>query len=229
MWTDRTKILIGQNGLDKLANSSVAVIGIGGVGGHVCQMLARAGVGKLTFVDFDMVDETNINRQIVADSTTIGRFKTDVMKEMVEKINPNCHITIHNQRFCNDFADLLFSQHFDFVVDAIDSVGDKVDLICYCKNHNINIVSAMGAGNRLDLPNFKVTDIFKTHNDGLAKIMRKKLREKGISSLEVVFSEETAIKNDQSIIGSISYQPAMCGCVLAGYVINKLLNENLEK
>ncbi|MGN1201402.1 MAG: ThiF family adenylyltransferase [Candidatus Caccovivens sp.] len=224
MWTDRTKILIGQSGVDKLASCHVAVVGIGGVGGYVCQLLSRAGVGELTLVDFDKVDETNINRQVVADTTTIGQFKTQVMKDMISKINPNCKVNTYNERFCGQFAETLFSKHFDFVVDAIDSVQDKVELICYCKTHNINVISAMGAGNRLEMPNFKVVDIFKTYNDGLSKIMRKKLRERNISSLKVVFSEEITIKNpDTNTIGSISYQPAMCGCVLSGYVINKLL------
>lgn len=226
MWTDRTKILIGQSGIDKLAKCSVAVVGIGGVGGYVCQMLARTGVGVLTLVDFDTVDETNINRQVVADTTTIGQYKTQVMKDMILRINPACLVKIYNERFCETFADALFAQQFDFVVDAIDSVQDKVELICYCKSHGIDIISAMGAGNRMDIPNFKVVDIYKTHSDGLAKIMRKKLREREISSLEVVFSEEMTVKNAQThVIGSISYQPAMCGCVLGGYVINKLLSK----
>lgn len=226
MWKDRTKVLIGENGVKKLENSHVAVIGVGGVGGYVCLMLARAGVGRITLVDFDRVDETNINRQVVANVSTVGMLKTEVMKNMILSINKDCKVDIFSERFCAQFADKLFSNKFDYVVDAIDSVSDKIELIVYCKHHNINIISAMGAGNRIDIPHFKVMDIYKTSNDGLARVMRKKLREQGIEKLDVVTSESPAIKNDENknIIGSISYYPAMCGCVLSAYVINKILN-----
>ncbi len=226
MWKDRTKALIGDDGVKKLENSHVAVIGVGGVGGYVCLMLARAGVGRITLVDFDRVDETNINRQVVANVNTIGMLKTEVMKNMILSINKDCKVDIFSERFCALFADRLFSNKFDYVVDAIDSVSDKIELIVCCKQHGINIISAMGAGNRIDIPHFKVMDIYKTSNDGLARVMRKKLREQGIEKLDVVTSESPAIKNDENknIIGSISYYPAMCGCVLSAYVINKILN-----
>lgn len=226
MWKDRTKALVGENGVKKLENSHVAVIGVGGVGGYVCLMLARAGVGRITLVDFDRVDETNINRQVVANVNTVGMLKTEIMKNMILSINKDCKVDIFSERFCAQFADKLFSNKFDYVVDAIDSVSDKIELIVYCKHHDINIISAMGAGNRIDIPHFKVMDIYKTSNDGLARVMRKKLREQGIEKLDVVTSESPAIKNDENknIIGSISYYPAMCGCVLSAYVINKILN-----
>lgn len=226
MWTDRTEILIGQENLIKLQNSHIAVVGIGGVGGYVCLMLARAGVSNITLVDFDVVDETNINRQVVATTNTVGKNKTEVMKNMILEINPSCKVHAFNKRFCAEFAKELFSQKFDYVVDAIDSVNDKVELICYCKSHNINIVSAMGAGNRIGIPTFKVTDIYKTFNDGLAKIMRKKLREQQIECLDVVTSEEKTdkVKREEKAVGSISYYPAMCGCVLGAFVINQIIN-----
>lgn len=226
MWKDRTKALIGENGVKKLEDSHVAVIGVGGVGGYVCLMLARAGVGRITLVDFDRVDETNINRQVVANVNTVGMLKTEIMKNMILSINKDCKVDIFSERFCAQFADKLFSNKFDYVVDAIDSVSDKIELIVYCKHHDINIISAMGAGNRIDIPHFKVMDIYKTSNDGLARVIRKKLREQGIEKLDVVTSESPAIKNDENknIIGSISYYPAMCGCVLSAYVINKILN-----
>ena len=226
MWNDRTKALIGDVGIKKLKESHVAIIGVGGVGGYVCLMLARAGVGNITLVDFDRVDETNINRQVVANVNTTGMLKTEVMKNMILSVNRDCKVEIFSERFCAKFAEKLFSKKFDYIVDAIDSVSDKVDLIVYCKQHGINIISAMGAGNRIDIPHFKVVDIYKTSNDGLAKIMRKKLRENQIHSLDVVTSESPAIKNDENknIIGSISYYPAMCGCVLSAYVVNKILN-----
>ncbi len=226
MWNDRTKALIGDVGIKKLKESHVAIIGVGGVGGYVCLMLARAGVGNITLVDFDRVDETNINRQVVANVNTTGMLKTEVMKNMILSVNRDCKVEIFSERFCAKFAEKLFSKKFDYIVDAIDSVSDKVDLIVYCKQHGINIISAMGAGNRIDIPHFKVVDIYKTSNDGLAKIMRRKLRENQIDSLDVATSESPAIKNDENknIIGSISYYPAMCGCVLSAYVVNKILN-----
>ena len=225
MWKDRTEILIGKDGIKTLENASVAVIGIGGVGGYVCHMLVRAGVGHLTIVDFDKVDETNINRQVVAFQDSVGQAKTEVMKKQLLDINPKCDITAYNVRFCKEFADKLFEKHYDYVVDAIDSVQDKIELICYCKEHNINIVSAMGAGNRMGLPNFKVTDIYKTANDGLAKALRKKLRERNVKKLSVVIDEQTSIKTDKksSAVGSISYYPAACGCTISAYVINEIL------
>lgn len=227
MWTDRTELLIGKDGLAKLENSHVAVVGIGGVGGYVCMMLARVGVGSITIIDFDKVDETNINRQVVANSKTIGKLKTDIMKDLISDINPNCKVFSYAERFCYDNAEKLFNSKFDYVIDAIDSVQDKVDLICYCKKHNINIISAMGAGNRLCIPNFKVVDIYKTSNDGLAKIMRKKLREKEIESLDVVVCDSQPILNKENrTIGSIAYFPAMCGCVLSAFVVNSILSNS---
>lgn len=225
MWDDRTKLLIGEDGVNRLKNSSVCVIGLGGVGGYVCHMLARAGVGHLILVDFDKVDETNINRQIVATQKTIGRYKTDILKEQVLDINPNCDVKVLTKRFNLDAAEEIFAEEYDFVVDAIDSVTDKIELICYCKRNDLQIVSAMGAGNRVGIPSFKVMDVFKTYNDGLAKVMRKKLRERDIKKLDVVCSDELAQKIDrrQESVGSISYYPAMCGCVLAAHVINNLL------
>ncbi len=225
MWNDRTKILLSEKGLKRLENASVAVIGIGGVGGYVAMMLARAGVGNLFLMDFDKVDETNINRQLVANVSTVGKFKTQVMRDMILQINPSCKVVTREERLSADNVDRIFAKHFDFVVDAIDSVADKVELICYCKEKNINIVSAMGAGNRCDIPNFCVMDIFKTSNDGLAKVVRKALRERGITNLPVAISQSPAIKfqQRQSAVGSISYYPAMCGCVLCAFVVNNLV------
>lgn len=225
MWNDRTKLLIGIDGAEKLENCSVCVVGLGGVGGYVCHMLARAGVGHLTLVDFDKVDETNINRQIVASQKTVGRYKTDVLKEQILDINPKCEVKIYTKRFNLDAATEIFAEKYDYVVDAIDSVNDKIELICFCKEHELQIVSAMGAGNRVGIPTFKIVDIYKTYNDGLAKVMRKKLRERGIKKLDVACSEALAQKLDRrsESVGSISYYPAMCGCVLAAHVIENLL------
>ena len=154
MWNDRTKLLVGQEGIEKLEKASVAIIGVGGVGGYVCHMLARAGVGRITIVDFDKVDETNINRQVVANAKTVGKLKTDVMKKQILDINPQCKVTAFANRLDAEFAQKLFEQKFDYIVDAIDSVADKVDLICESIKREIPIVSAMGAGNRKDIPQF---------------------------------------------------------------------------
>ena len=225
MWNDRTKLLVGQEGIEKLEKASVAIIGVGGVGGYVCHMLARAGVGRITIVDFDKVDETNINRQVVANAKTVGKLKTDVMKKQILDINPQCKVTVFANRLDAEFAQKLFEQKFDYIVDAIDSVADKVDLICESIKREIPIVSAMGAGNRKDIPQFKVCDIYKTFNDGLAKVMRKKLREKGVKKLDVVTCDTPAQKIDKkkNAVGSISYYPAMCGCVLGAFVINQII------
>ncbi len=230
MWSDRTKLLIGESGVEKLAKSHVAVIGLGGVGGYVVNLLARAGIGKITIIDFDRVDETNINRQIVADTTTVGQLKTEVMYNMIQKINPNCMVRVLAERVNASNLEKILGVECDYVVDAIDNVQDKVDLISYCKQNKIKIVSAMGAGNRYAMPNYEVVDIYKTHDDGLAKVLRKKFREQNIESLDVVSSSQRTLKieaddgsGQNKVVGSISYHPAMCACVLASFVVNKLL------
>ncbi len=226
MWNDRTKLLIGENGASKLENSSVAVIGVGGVGGATCELLVRAGLGNITIVDFDLIDETNINRQILANVDTVGKVKVDVLEQMIIKINPKCNINKVNAKLSIDNIDeILGKRHFDYVVDAIDNVTDKIELICFCKEHGIKIVSAMGAGNRVGIPNFKISDIYKTSNDGLARVLRKKLRERQVESLDVVICDSAAQKIDkrEHSVGSISYYPIMCGAVLSAYVIENLI------
>lgn len=227
MWTTRTEMLIGKENCEKLKNSHITIVGLGGVGGYAVVMLARAGVNNFTLIDFDKVEETNINRQIVATTKTIGKFKTEVLKEMLLEINPNCQIQIYTTRLTEDNISSLISKDTDYCIDCIDSVKDKVSLCSYCYFNEIPIISAMGAGNRIDIPEFKVIDLYKTANDGLAKVMRKKLKEKGVKNLEVVAPASPALKNIDGV-GSISYYPAMCGCVLSAQVLNKLLKkENL--
>lgn len=220
MWTDRTELLIGKDNLEKLKNAYVTVIGLGGVGGITAVMLARCGIGRLRLVDFDKVDETNINRQVVANTKTVGKNKTDVLEEMILDINPSCQVEKFSTRLTKENIYNLISND-TFVVDAIDSVKDKVDLCDYCYKNEIPIISAMGAGNRYDLPNFKVLDIYKTSNDGLAKLMRKFLRERGVKKLNVVACESVAEKKVP--VGSIAYYPTMCGCVICAYIVNELI------
>lgn len=221
---ERTELLIGKSGIEKLNNSHVAVFGCGGVGGYVCEMLARAGVGTLTIVDFDVVSESNINRQIIALHSTVGKPKVEVLKNRLLDINPNLIVNCYPTKYDESTKNTLLNQKYDYVVDAIDMVKNKIDLIETCHKLNLKIVSAMGAGNRFDVPNFEVCNIFKTYNDGLAKVLRKQLKNTEIKEHNVVFSKSQATPNGR-VVGSISYYPPMCGCVIAGFVINELLNK----
>ena len=223
MDNSRTELLLGKENKEKISKSHVTIVGTGGVGGYVALFLARAGISKFTIIDFDKITPSNINRQAVAFTDTIGLDKVKVLKDMILKINPDAQIDAVNERLCEENVVKLVKND-TFVVDAIDSVKDKVALICYCKKNNINIISAMGAGNRFDSPSFTVVDIEKTHDDGLAKAIRKRLRELGIKGLDVAISYSKPQKFDK-IIGSISYYPPACACVIASYVINKIIGK----
>lgn len=223
MDNSRTELLLGKENIEKISKSHVTIVGTGGVGGYVALFLARAGISKFTIIDFDKITPSNINRQAVAFTDTISLDKVKVLKDMILKINPDAHIDAVNERLCEENV-VKFVKNDTFVVDAIDSVKDKVAIICYCKKNNINIISAMGAGNRFDSPSFTVVDIEKTHDDGLAKAIRKRLRELGIKGLDVAISYSKPQKFDK-IIGSISYYPPACACVIASYVINKIIGK----
>ena len=217
----RTELLIGDK-IKKLHNAKVIVFGIGGVGGYAVEMLARSGIGSVTLVDYDKVDISNKNRQIIALNSTIGRNKVDVMKDRIIDYFPECNVTAIKDKLTEDNIEKFNLDQYDYIVDAIDMVDSKIALIEYAYNHNIPMISAMGAGNRLGIPNVKIVDIYQTHDDGLAKVLRKKLRERNITSHKVVFCENTTCIVGKPI-GSISYFPAMCGCMLSAYVIEKLL------
>lgn len=227
MDTSRNEILIGKLGQEKIKSKNIAVVGVGGVGGYVATILARSGVEKMTLIDFDKVTSSNINRQVVALLGTIGKSKVEVLKNQLLEINDNMLIQAIDTKLNAENVASLIDESFDYVIDAIDSVSDKVSLICHCKKKNIKIISAMGAGNRMGVPRFYLTDIYKTHDDGLAKVMRKRLRAEGIDSLEVVTSEDKAVSVGTTV-GSISYVPAMCGITIGAIVINKILNEKME-
>ena len=218
---DRTKILLGDEGIDNLAKSKVLLVGVGGVGGYVAEILARSGVGNITLVDDDVVDITNINRQIIALTDTIGEKKAELMKERIMRINPDCKCTVVVKRYNAENANEILSAGYDYVIDAIDSVQDKINLIVECKARGLDVISAMGAGNRSGIPHFEVVDVYATQNDGLAKKVRSLLKEKGIKEHKVVYCKEIA-KKSTGTIGSVAYYPAMCGCVLAAAVIGKL-------
>lgn len=222
MWSRITR-LIGQDGLEKLVGKSVLIVGIGGVGGYVAEMLARCGIGRVGIMDFDVVDISNINRQIIALNSNIGECKTDVMKARILDINPDCEVVAINSRFNADSAAVL-DGGWDYVVDAIDSFEEKVALICLAKEKGLNIVSAMGAGNRIKPCTFEITDIYKTSYDALAKKLRKTLREKGITKLDVCYTKEPTVSVSQGV-GSISYVVAECGIKTAGFVIDRLLSQ----
>ena len=225
MDNSRTEILIGKENLEKIKNAHVTIVGCGGVGGYCAVFLARAGVEKFTLIDFDKVSPSNLNRQVIAYENTIGRVKVEVLKDMLLAINSEVKVNGIDARATEDnLASLI--KDTDIVIDAIDSVKDKIALILYCKKHNIYIISAMGAGNRYDEPNFYLTDIYKTHDDGLAKAIRKKLRENNVNSLDVVTCNSKPQKVD-GVIGSISYYPASSGATIASVVINKIIKEEI--
>ena len=186
----RTELLFGKEAMDKLAGSKVAVFGIGGVGGYVCEALVRSGVGAFDLIDDDKVCLTNLNRQIIATRSTVGKYKTDVMRYRMLDINPNVEVEVHKCFFLPENADDFPWDSYDYVVDAVDTVTAKIALVMKCKEKNIPIISSMGAGNKLDGSQFKVADIYKTKVCPLAKVMRRELKKRGIRKLKVVYSEE---------------------------------------
>lgn len=218
----RTELLIGSENMMTLKNSKVCIVGVGGVGGSVLEMLARAGVQNFVLVDGDVVSVSNKNRQIIALDSTIGRKKVDVFENRLLDINSNIKIEKYDYNLTEKNVENIITNDIDYVVDAIDSTADKIALIVFCKRNNIPIISSMGAGNRFQNIKFAVSDISKTEYDGLAKIVRKKLREIGIKNHKVVFSPTQSISTGR-VIGSISFVPIICGAYLASEVVNDLL------
>lgn len=219
-YLQRTQKLVGDK-INKLIDSSVLIVGLGGVGGCVFEMLARAGVGRLTVVDCDDFDITNLNRQILCTLKNIGKPKTNAAEARAKEIAPHCKIIKKYMRYTGQNDGLIFDTHFDYVADCIDSVTDKTDLILSCINRNIPVISAMGAGNRLT-PQFKITDIYSTEYDGLARAVRKRLRAAGVKSLNVV-CDSGIPQNVDGIPGTISYAPNASGCVMAQKIVTDLL------
>lgn len=242
----RTELLIGKEGLEKLANKKVAVFGIGGVGTFVVEGLARTGIGSFVLVDDDDICLTNINRQIHALRSTVGKPKVEVMKERILDINPKAEVITYKMLYNFETAEELLDDSYDYVVDAIDMVSSKLDLVERCYKRNIPIISSMGAGNKLDPTRFEVTDIYKTSICPLAKVMRKELRKREVKKLKVVYSKEEPIKpmNTSSscktdcictnkertctvrrqIPGSIAFVPSVAGLIIASEVVKDLLN-----
>ena len=228
-WLARTEALIGKENLLKLQNSNIVIFGLGGVGSYVVEGLVRAGVQNIGIVDKDIVDITNINRQLIADTTTIGKSKVDVEEKRILDINPTAKIIKikefvdknNIEKIMNNILSL--NNHIDYVVDAIDTISSKLEIIKYCKQNNINIISCMGTGNKLNANMFEIADINKTSVCPVAKIIRKELKKLEISSLKVLYSKEIPIKNIQSVsLASISFVPSVAGLLIAGEVIKNI-------
>lgn len=245
----RTQLLLGQKAMDRLAASRVAVFGIGGVGGYVCEALVRSGIGAFDLIDDDKVCLTNINRQIIATRTTIGKYKVDVMKERMLDINPKADINVHKCFFLPENSDDFDFEKYDYVVDAVDTVTAKLEIIMKAKKHNVTVISAMGAGNKLDPSAFMVADIYDTKICPLARVMRRELKKRNVDSLKVVYSQEKPTRpiEDMSVScrsncvcppgaahkcterrdipGSTAFVPSVAGLIIAGEIVKDLCNK----
>ena len=228
----RTELLIGKDGVEKLANAKVAIFGIGGVGSFVVEALARSGIGNFVLVDNDEVDITNLNRQIIATHKTIGKPKVEIAGERILDINPNANVEIYREFFMPESKGIL-DNSIDYIVDAIDTVTAKIELAVRAEKMSIPIISSMGTGNKLDPTRFEVTDIYKTSVCPLAKVMRKELKQRDIKKLKVVYSKEEPIKplnsneitNKKQVPGSISFVPSVAGLIVASEVIKDIIKK----
>ena len=236
----RTEMLLGVGAMDKLKNAHVAVFGVGGVGGYVVEALARSGVGKFDLIDNDTVALSNINRQIIATHSTVGKYKVDVMKERILDINPKAEVTVHKCFYLPENADEFDFTKYSYIVDAIDTVTAKLDLIVRAKAAGVPIISSMGTGNKLDPTQLEVTDIYKTSVCPLARVMRTELKKRGIPKLKVVYSKEQPRKvqkketekiNSENtgrikdVPGSVAFVPSVAGLIIAGVVIDDIKGE----
>ena len=222
----RTELLIGKDGVEKLKKSKIAIFGIGGVGSYVVEGLARTGVENFILIDNDVVDLTNINRQIIAMHSTIGKDKVEVAKQRILDINPNANVEIYKEFFLPESKE-FFDSKTDYIIDCIDTITSKIELVLRAQKLNIPIISCMGTGNKLDPTKFEIADIFKTSVCPLAKVMRKELKNRGIKKLKVLYSKEEPIKiektEDGCKAGSISFVPSVAGLIIAGEVIKDII------
>ncbi len=241
----RTELLLGTQALEILKNSRVCVFGVGGVGGYVVEALARSGVGQLDIVDNDSVAPSNINRQIIALHSTVGRDKVEVFRERILDINPKAIVNIHKCFYLPETAGGFDFGSYDYVVDAVDTVTAKIDIILRCIESGTPVISSMGTGNKLDPARIKVTDIYKTKTDPLAKVMRRELKKRGVKKLKVVYSDEEPVTPDRdllqkelskesskrrSIPGSCAFVPPVAGLIIAGEIVKDLISkESVEK
>lgn len=227
---ERTELLLGKDGTEKLKNSHVAVFGVGGVGGYVVEALVRSGIGEIDVIDKDTVSVSNINRQLIALHSTIGKPKVEVIKKRAADINPNVKINAHEVFYLPETADMFDFTKYDYVVDAIDTVKGKIELVMRANEAGVRIISSMGAGNKLDPTAFEVTDIYKTSVCPLARTMRRELKARGIKKLKVVYSKEEAIKiqptnNKRPPTSSVAFVPSVAGLIIAGEVIKDIIYE----
>ncbi len=249
----RTELLLGSEALDKLAGKRVAIFGVGGVGGYVCEALVRSGIGEFDICDDDKVALSNLNRQIIATHSSVGKYKVDVMKERMQDINPDVKVNVHQCFFLPENADSFPFEEYDYVIDAVDTVTAKLEIIMRAKEKNVPVISSMGAGNKLDPTKFRIADIYKTNVDPLARVMRRELKKKGVKDLKVVYSEEEAIKPRgetekagstvsevadkkttdatsetnphprRSTPGSVAFVPSVAGLIIASEVVKDLI------
>lgn len=231
----REEYLIGKENLHKLHHAKVLIFGVGGVGGYVCEALARSGIENMTLVDHDTVSESNINRQIIALHSTVGQYKVDVMKQRILDINPNCKINTKKTFFLPENQNEFNFEDYDYIIDCIDTISAKIQIICEAKRCNVPVISSMGAGNRLDPTKIVVCDIYKTSYDALSKVMRRELKKRNIKKCKVAFSSEMAQKpkvldekelleaHKRSIPGSSAFVPATFGLVIASEVVKDLI------
>lgn len=242
----RTELLLGKAAMERLSRSRVAVFGIGGVGGYVCEALVRSGVGAFDLIDNDRVCLSNLNRQIIATRQTIGKYKTEVMRERMLTIYPDADVRIHNCFFLPENADSFPFEEYDYIVDAVDTVTAKIELVMQAQKKGVPIISSMGAGNKLDGSLFQVADIYQTKVCPLAKVMRRELKKRGIARLKVVYSEEQSLRpavessmdsgteTDEAALeenrtrratpGSVAFVPSVAGLLIAGEVVRDLIN-----
>lgn len=223
----RTELLLGQEAMDRLRRSRVAVFGIGGVGGHVVEALARAGIGRLDLIDHDKVSISNINRQIIATLDTVGMDKVDVMKERILSINPEAQVETHRCFYLPENADTFDLSQYAYVVDAIDTVTAKIELILRAKKAGVPIISCMGTGNKLNPMQLEIADIYQTSVCPLAKVMRRELRKRNVEKLKVLYSKEEPIKNylsvqGRAVPGSVSFVPSAAGLIIASEVVREI-------
>lgn len=230
-WLQREELLIGKENIEKLKNSKVIIFGLGGVGGSAIEAIVRAGINNIALVDCDKISETNINRQIFATTKTIGKLKVEAAKERLIEINPNLNIEVYNLFFNKENSNGFDFSKYDYIIDAIDTVSSKIELIMCAKKNNTKIISSMGTGNKLNPTDFLVADISKTSVCPLARVMRQELKKRGIKNLKVVYSKETPKKpkqvlmNEQNkqIPSSVSFVPPIAGLIMASEVIKDIL------
>ena len=231
----RTEMLIGNEGMKKLNDAKVAIFGIGGVGSFVCEGLARSGIGNFILVDYDKIDESNINRQLIATVKTIGKYKADLMKQRILDINPNANVEVQKEFYMADSQTEIITKDLSYAVDCVDTIMAKIAIVCKCNALDVPVISSMGTGNKLDPSMFEVADIYETSVCPLARIMKKDLRKRNIEKLKVVYSQENPINTNDCAInqqntkykvkGSVSFVPSVAGLMIAGEVIKDIVKE----